>query len=256
MNNFFKKKVFYLLKNSYIHIPYVGYITERKIWDSGIKSWDDFDVNKVNLPSFRCKHIKKFVDISAKCLGEGNYSFFSSLLPRHEHWRCLPDFPKIAYLDIETTGLDKANDDITMIGVYDGNNVRTFVRGKDFLSFKDYIASFPMIVTFNGSCFDLPFLSSKFKINFKQIHLDLRFAFRKLGITGGLKNIEREFELERSSETRNLDGFDAVHLWHDYVRGDDSALELLKRYNTEDITGLKILANKAYEMLRKELKYE
>ena len=26
-----------MLKNSYIHIPYVGYITERRIWNSGVK---------------------------------------------------------------------------------------------------------------------------------------------------------------------------------------------------------------------------
>ena len=26
-----------MLKNSYIHIPYVGYITERKIWSAGVK---------------------------------------------------------------------------------------------------------------------------------------------------------------------------------------------------------------------------
>jgi len=110
-----------------------------------------------------------------------------------------------------------------------------------------------MLVTFNGSCFDLPFLSAKFKINFKQIHLDLRFAFRRLGISGGLKNIEREFGLERSSETRNLDGFDAVNLWHRYIDGDDSTLELLKKYNTEDIIDLKILAKRAYGMLKEKL---
>ena len=40
-----------MLKNSYIHIPYVGYITERKIWNSGVKSWKDFD--KAKFPSFR-----------------------------------------------------------------------------------------------------------------------------------------------------------------------------------------------------------
>lgn len=242
-----------MLKNSYIHIPYVGYITERKIWNSGVKNWESFGVDKVNLSSFRARHIKKFVDISIEALEKGNYSFFSSLLPKNEHWRCLKDFSKIAYLDIETTGLDKENDDITMIGVYDGSSVKTFVRGRDFLGFKDYIASFPMIVTFNGSCFDLPFLSSKLGIKFDQLHLDLRFAFRKLGISGGLKRIEKVFDLERSSETKGLDGFDAVILWHKYVDGNDSALELLKRYNKEDVIGLKILSLNAYEMLKQRV---
>ncbi|MCH8329265.1 MAG: ribonuclease H-like domain-containing protein [Nanoarchaeota archaeon] len=240
-----------MLKNSYIHIPYVGYITERKIWNSGVKSWKDFD--KVKLPSFRKKHIKKFVDLSIECLSKGNYSFFSSLMPKHEHWRCLEAFSKVAYLDIETTGLDKENDDITLIGVYDGSKVKSFVRGEDFLKFKDYISSFPMIVTFNGSCFDLPFITSKLGIKFDQLHVDLRFAFSKLGITGGLKRIEKMFELERSAETKGLDGFDAVTLWHKYVNGDDSSLDLLKRYNAEDVIGLKILGKRAYGMLKREL---
>ena len=62
-----------MLKNSYIHIPKVGYITEKKIWSAGVKDWSDFD--KVKLPSFRKKHIKKFVDLSIENLKNGNYSF-------------------------------------------------------------------------------------------------------------------------------------------------------------------------------------
>lgn len=242
-----------MLKNSYIHIPYVGYITEKKIWDSGVKDWQSLDMDKVNLSSFRKEHIKKFVDLSIDSLGKGDYSFFSTLLPKHEHWRCLLDFPKVAYLDIETTGLDRVNDEITMIGVYDGSKVKTFIKGRDFLSFKDYISSFPMIVTFNGSCFDLPFISSKINVNFDQLHVDLRFAFAKLGYSGGLKRIENVFGLSRSSSTADLDGFEAVRLWHKYVRGDDSALELLKAYNTEDVVGLKELSLRAYEMLKNKL---
>ena len=147
----------------------------------------------------------------------------------------------------------KERDDITLIGVYDGHEAKTFQRGKQFLEFKEHIKEFPMIVTFNGSCFDLPFISSKLGVKFDQLHLDLRFAFRRLGFSGGLKHIEKVFGLERSEETKGLDGFDAVRLWHKYVNGDDAALELLKRYNQEDIIGLEILANKAYEMLKEGL---
>ena len=239
-----------MLQNSYIHIPKVGYITEKKIWNSGVKSWENFD--KVNLPSFRKKHISKFVDLSIECLKNGNYSFFSYLMPKHEHWRCLESLSKIAYLDIETTGIDK-NDDITMIGVYDGSKFRCFVKDEDLFKFKDYISSFQTIVTFNGSCFDLPVISSKLGIKFDQLHVDLRFAFSRLGILGGLKKIETMFELERSPETKGLDGYDAVKLWHKYINGDDSALKLLKRYNEEDVIGLKILGKRAYSLLKERL---
>lgn len=242
-----------MLTNSYIHIPYVGSITEKKIWDSGITSWKSFDCDKLNLSEFRRQHIKKFVDLSIEAFEKKNYRFFSSRLSPHEHWRCIPDMYKIAYLDIETTGLDKENDEITLIGVYDGHEARTFIRGKQLLEFKEYIKSFPMIVTFNGSCFDIPFISSNLGIQFDQLHLDLRFAFRRLGITGGLKHIETAFGLKRSQETKGLDGFDAVRLWYKYVDGDDAALDLLKKYNQEDIIGLKILAQRVYSIFRKNL---
>ena len=241
-----------MLTSSYIHIPSVGYLTEQKIWKAGITSWESFDENKLNLPLSKKQHIKKYVTLSADALNNCDYGFFSSLLPRNEHWRCLPSFSKIAYLDIETTGLDKYHDDITLIGVYDGKETKTFQKGRQFLDFKEYIDKFPMIVSFNGSCFDLPFISSKLGIKFNQLHFDLRFAFGGLGIRGGLKRIESRFGLERSKETKGLDGFDAVRLWHQYIAGDDNSLELLKKYNQEDVIGLKALAQKAYNMLREE----
>ena len=244
-----------MLTNSYIHIPSVGYETEKKIWNSGIDNWESFDPKKVNLPSFRAKHIQKFVNLSINCYNKKNHSFFSSLLPKQEHWRCLKDFSKIAYLDIETTGLGKTHDDITMIGVYDGNSTKTFIKGENLPQFTNYIKSFPMIVTFNGSCFDLPFISSKFNIKFNQLHLDLRFAFSKLGISGGLKRIEKQFRLNRSQETKHLDGFDAVRLWYKYKKGDNSSLDLLKKYNEEDVIGLKTLGLRAYEMLKDKFIY-
>jgi len=242
-----------MLKNTYIHIPSIGHLTEKKIWGSGISSWESFDADKLDICSGRKKYLKNFVDMSISALDKKDHLFFSNHLPKDEHWRALPDFKDIAYLDIETTGLDKKNDDITLIGVYDGNNVKTFVRGKEFNEFKEYIKSFPMIVTFNGSCFDLPFISSKLNMDFDQLHVDLRFAFKNLGISGGLKNIERRFGLARSSETEGMDGLDAVRLWYKYINGDNSSLELLKKYNSEDVVNLKALSEKAYSMLRQKL---
>jgi hypothetical protein len=241
-----------LLRNSYIHIPSVSYGTEKKIWDSGIDSWDSFDTSKLNLPKLKKNHLKKFVDLSIESLDKGNYSFFSSLLPRQEHWRCFNDFSKIAYLDIETTGLSKEHDDITMIGVYDGSKVKTFINGKNLGSFKKYISNFPMIVTFNGSCFDLPFISSKFNMKFDQLHIDLRFASKKLGYSGGLKNIEKQCNLKRSDETDGLDGFEAVRLWHRYLKGDDASLKLLTKYNSEDVINLEALGHIVYDGLKEK----
>ena len=65
-----------MLTNSYIHIPYVGSITEKKIWDSGISSWKSFDCDKLNLSEFRRQHIKKFVDLSIEAFKKKELSLF------------------------------------------------------------------------------------------------------------------------------------------------------------------------------------
>jgi hypothetical protein len=109
-----------------------------------------------------------------------------------------------------------------------------------------------MIVTFNGSCFDLPFISSKFNMKFDQLHIDLRFASKKLGYSGGLKNIEKQCNLKRSDETDGLDGFEAVRLWHRYLKGDDDSLKLLTKYNSEDVINLEALGHIVYDGLKEK----
>ncbi len=47
-------------------------------------------------------------------------------------WRMFPEFRhSTAYLDIETTGLDRMFNDITAIGIYDGRSVIHYVRGQN-----------------------------------------------------------------------------------------------------------------------------
>lgn len=138
-----------------------------------------------------------------------------------------------------------------MVGVYDGHEVRTYTKGEDLEQFVEDVGRFGLLVTFFGTCFDLPFLRGRFLgIEFDQIHVDLCYTLRRLGLSGGLKNIEAQLNIHRSSETQHLDGWDAVRLWREWERGSREALELLKAYNREDIVHLEILMRFAYERLR------
>ncbi|OGS51106.1 MAG: hypothetical protein A3K65_06670 [Euryarchaeota archaeon RBG_16_68_12] len=108
-----------------------------------------------------------------------------------------------------------------------------------------------MLVSFNGSRFDLPFVQARWpQLRFEQLHADLLYPLHKLGLHGGLKAIETQCGIERSEETRGLTGHDAVKLWKRWERGDDEALEVLLKYNEEDIVHLKPLADLAYRTLR------
>ncbi len=172
--------------------------------------------------------------------------YFKDKLPAKEHYR-LAKYGRIAYVDIETTGLSKYYDKITMIGIYDGKNPKIYVRGDNLEDAREYLKEFDIVVTFNGKCFDLPFMEHKFKEKYDIIHLDLRYMLKEFGFSGGLKKIERELGVVRDEEVANVDGFEAVRLWRRYERGDEEALRLLYKYNEEDIVNLKYLLEWYFE---------
>ncbi|MBN1459160.1 MAG: ribonuclease H-like domain-containing protein [Armatimonadetes bacterium] len=242
-----------MLNRTFIHVPGIGPVTEQGIWERGLHSWSQFlaDPAAAGLPPARTEHVRHIVAESSDCLARRDHRYFARSLASREQWRAFPDFERdVAYLDIETTGMAE-EDDITIIGVYDGEEVRVYTKGEDLEDFAADIRDYKLLVTFFGSGFDLPFLRRRFPhVSFDHLHIDLCWTLRRLGHTGGLKHIERKLGLQRSPETVGLDGWDAVRLWREWERGSQEALNLLKAYNREDIVNLKWLVQYAYDELR------
>ncbi|HUU55645.1 MAG TPA: ribonuclease H-like domain-containing protein [Armatimonadota bacterium] len=242
-----------MLSRTFIHVAGIGPVTERRIWERGCHCWDDFlrDPTAAGLSAQKTERVAETVASSLDHLRSEDHRYFSETLAPREHWRAFPEFGhRIAYLDIETTGMSE-QDAVTIIGVYDGRDVRVYTHGEDLQDFADDIGRYSLLVTFFGSCFDLPFLRRRFpKVQFDQLHIDLCWALRRLGLTGGLKNIERKMGIPRSPETGGLDGWDAVRLWREWERGSRESLDLLKAYNREDIVNLERLLHYAYDHLR------
>ena len=240
-----------MLESTFIHCPGVGPKTELKIWDLGAKTWDQFIANSISLTlPFRCRRLaEQIVEESIDRLDRLDHAWFAERVPQREHWRALPIFSdNIAYLDIETTGGTEA-DDLTVIGMYEGAEFRQFVKGRDLHLFPEAIRDKAMIVTFFGSGFDLPFLRNSFGMDFPQLHIDLCFALKRLGYSGGLKKIEDRLGLDRTDETQGLSGWDAVRLWRMYESGNCGALETLLTYNREDVLHMENLLSWAYPRL-------
>jgi len=195
-------------------------------------------------------------DLEASKAHRKDIHFFKDRLPAGELWRLFQAFEERAvYLDIETSGGFQGLEEITVIGLYDGRQVRSFVNGINLHEFEAAIAQYELVISFNGTVFDLPFLRRWFpNVSLPAAHIDLRFLLKRLGYGGGLKRIEKRLGLGRDPDIEGMDGYDAVVLWKAYQWGDENALGLLIQYNTADTVNLKPLMEIAYrEMKRKML---
>ncbi len=241
-----------MLQNTFAHMPGIGLKTEQSLWDAGIGSWDVFcDANGSVLPFGKRKSeaLRAFLDTCRDKLNEGDPHFFAASLPSQLLWRLFPEFRHCAaYLDIETTGLGGPGDHITTAALYDGSQVRHYVHGKNLDRLPHDLRNYKLLVTYNGSCFDLPFIRGYFGTRVDQVHIDLRFLLRSLGYTGGLKGCEKRLGLQRN-ELEGVDGYFAVLLWEEYKREQNPrALETLLAYNIADTVNLETLMVTAYNL--------
>ena len=234
-----------MLRNTFVHLPHIGLTTEQRLWASGILTWNDLFEQKTE-DAKKFQHLKNLISLSEYKLQMKDAKFFTDRLRSDQHWRIFQDFrDRTAYLDIETTGL-REKDHITTIALFDGKKIFHYIYGKNLKQFKYDIKKYKVLITYNGKCFDVPILEREFKINLPQAHLDLRYILRSLGNSGGLKSCEHQLGLSRG-DLEGIDGYFAVHLWHDYLNGNKKALETLLAYNIMDTINLEKLMLIAYE---------
>ncbi len=142
-----------------------------------------------------------------------------------------------AYLDIETDRQGR----ISVIGIYTELRGLVQLYGDDINARNVEMVTdmAKTIVTFNGDNFDLPLIKKSLDLDLKTSHssLDLFKEKRKLGIKGGLKELEKKFGIAR--KTDGLNGYHAIKLWESYTRyGSLESLRLLLEYNGEDVVNL------------------
>jgi len=120
------------------------------------------------------------------------------------------------------------------------------VHGDNLQQFGRDIADYQLLVTYNGKCFDVPFIAANLGVHLTQAHIDLRYVLKSLGYSGGLKGCERQMGIDRG-DLVDVDGFFAVVLWEDYRRsGNIRSLETLLAYNIQDVVNLEVLLAMAF----------
>lgn len=245
-----------MLERTFCHCSGIGATTEARLWNASVRGWSDVLAGRASgvLSKGLVSRLEATVAESQVRLSDRDARWFASALPRSEHWRSSEAFADgIAFLDIETTG-SYSEDLTTVVGVHDGRNLHQFVRNENLRDWLDFVSDRTLLVTFSGSSFDLPFLRREFGLPLDVLHIDLCPLLRKLGYRGGLKAVEQQLGLGRTTQTAGLTGFDAVRLWYEWQNRDSAtARETLLAYNAEDVTNMRCLLAFAVREMRRRL---
>ena len=225
-----------MIKNSFIFLEKFGKRKEKKIWQQ-VKDWREFlEAKSVKGIAKEKKHYydRKIKEAKEALLREDS-SYFIDKLPKVEMWRLYGYFKEEAgYLDIEVDSKGK----VILVGVSDYHKSNFFVKGVNLskTSIEKELLKYKLIITFNGSSFDLPKLKKQLMISISIPHIDLKPLCVNLGLKGGLKEVEKELNLQRP---QHLQG-NPVSLWKAFHASNDREyLDLLIEYNREDIENLK-----------------
>ena len=250
-----------MITNSFIFLERVGNKLEKNIWKNNVHDWENFlKKDKINgLSKSRKLYYDRKILEARKNLFDANSSYFLDVLPQPEMWRLYDFFKEDAvFLDIETTGLSKIHDDITVFGLYDGINTKTMIQGinLDYHALKKELQKYKLIVTFNGASFDIPFIKKRYPGLIPGIpNFDVRSLASRLGLNGGLKKIEKDLNIKRKEIVDEFNGGDALTLWRMYrATGDEYYLNLLVEYNEFDIINLKIVAEHCVKRMKEKIK--
>lgn len=246
-----------MIRNTFSILNGIGEKLERKLWQNGILTWEDF-VRSTDL-NFICSNKKAVFDQSLSSasaeLDRSNSGYFAGTVRRRDHWRLFDVFQGNAVcLDIETNGImpDKGGY-ATAVGFYNGFDYRCLVKGNGLTpeNIKKELSGYKYLITFYGSAFDVPFLMRSMPgLRFDIPHFDLCLGARKLKMQGGMKKLEAEFGINRLESVKGMDGYAAVKLWEYAGQGSKDALDLLVAYNREDTVNLFQMAGIIYQKLK------
>jgi uncharacterized protein YprB with RNaseH-like and TPR domain/predicted nuclease with RNAse H fold/adenylate kinase family enzyme len=266
-----------MIEQTFLHLPGVGLKTERRLWSCGYSTWDlvlealheGHSPRTLTRPKFQRELfpvtdfestdpvIALWLDYLAKskcALASADYAYFLELLPPSHHWRLIPKILDSAlYLDIETTGLSRDLHYVTVVGALFDHKFYQWVWPEPLDGLGELLRAAKVVVTFNGTRFDLPFLRAQApEVGTPRAHVDLLPVARAAGLKGGQKAVEKELGLSRPHGIESWDGSDAVASWCSGLYGDRKSYRRLLQYNRADVEHMTCLAERLYSRLATE----
>jgi len=249
-----------MLTRSFVHLPRVGPVRERKLLARGIRDWEHLlDEAPKHFNGQHAVDVQRALEESLGAWQRKDLLYFYNKLPRDQIWRLVPGHvDQIAYLDIETTGqgFPPACHSTTITFYWKGEVLQAHEPATRRALVQRMHEEAPIWCTFFGEAFDVPFLEREFDADLSRPHVDLCFWLKRLGFKGGLKKVQKLFSSIPDRQSMDIDGFDAVRLWRMHRQGVPRALETLLTYNAEDTVVLAPLLAEAYNLQIKQLSPE
>lgn len=245
-----------MLECSFIFLKGIGETTEKRLWSDGMTHWRQFleTPNVLRISPARKALYDREIQEAWDDFQHVQWRRFAKRFKANHHWRLFEAFrTRTVFLDIETNGYPVGEGEITMVGLYGNDAMTTLIRHQNLTlrRLQEELSHYDLIVTFFGSGFDLPYLRASYpQLDLTHAHFDACFAARRLGLRGGLKQIEAQLGLTRSADVQGLHGWDAVNLWYAWQAGNEQAGQTLREYNEADVRNLEPLAEYLYQSLR------
>ena len=200
-------------------------------------SWQDAYTNAEMIPSSLRVEVQAEAQRCLQAMADDDIGYFVDRFYAQDKWRILNHYlDRCSFFDIETTGLEY-DDTITMIVCWHDGKLHTFVEHENLDDFLDLLEDVQLLISFNGSSFDVPRVLDGFHIpELPCPHIDLRWPCYHAQLHGGLKQITTQLGLQRPADLLNADGSLAIELWSRWQHTQDAdARELLIRYCAADV---------------------
>lgn len=237
-----------MITNSFVFLEKISAQKEKKLWQQGILDWNGFlKTAKIKgITPLKKSYYDRKIKEARQALSEGNSAYFVGKLPAKDMWHLYDYFKEeCGFLDIEIDSYGK----IVVVGISNYFTTNFFVYGANLEKniLEKELQKYKLLVTFNGSAFDLPRLRKQFGISLAVPHIDLKPLCVNLGWKGGLKEVEKLLHLKRPA---HLYG-NPVDLWRAFqASGDREYLEILLEYNREDVENLRGVMEKVYQKMK------
>ncbi len=239
-----------MLTHSFCFLPGIGKKKEEALWKQGILTWEQFLQAKEIQGIWQKQKYDALLQEAKQKRRENDSSYFAYHFPPVEIWRLYADFKEEAlFLDIEADGKGPF-----VIGLFDKEKTMTMVRGVNMekeILFSAFEGK-KVLVSFNGKSCDIPRINRYFGIMLPELpHIDLRHMCPRAGLCGGLKDVEKQINIQRTYYGSPTDAWKAF-----FASGDREYLDLIIKYNEEDVVNLYPLMEYVYSQFYEKWKKE